>query len=87
MYYVTMTDKFMSGWGHAMNKINKLVITCDNYDEAVIVADNANNRSEMKYINITSRKPYYNPRYYYVSVHGHTIGDYKSWFIPGYFND
>ena len=87
MYYVTMTDKFMSGWGHAKNKINKLIITCDNYDEAVIVADNASNRSEMKYINITSRKPCYNPRRYYVSVHGHTIGDYKSWFIPGYFHD
>ena len=24
-YYVTMTDSFMSGWGYAKNKINKLV--------------------------------------------------------------
>jgi len=23
-YYVTMTDKFMSGWGMAANKTNKL---------------------------------------------------------------
>ena len=27
MYYVTMTDKFMSGWGKARGKINKLVFS------------------------------------------------------------
>ena len=28
-YYVTMTDKFMSGWGEAAGKVNKLVIECE----------------------------------------------------------
>jgi len=34
MYYVTMTDKFMSGWGQAHGKINKMVVECDTYEEA-----------------------------------------------------
>jgi len=28
MYYVTMTDSFMGGWGTAEGKINKLVFEC-----------------------------------------------------------
>ena len=27
--FVSMNDKFLSGWGPAKNKINKLVIECD----------------------------------------------------------
>ena len=27
-YYVTMTDKAMSGWGMAKNKTNKYVVIC-----------------------------------------------------------
>jgi hypothetical protein len=48
MYYVTMTDKFMSGWGEAQGKNNKLVISCDTYEEAQIVEENARRRKEMK---------------------------------------
>ena len=61
MVYVTMTDKFMSGWGMAKGKINKLVIECENSVQAEKIADYArNNRDEMKYINITYNKPSYN---------------------------
>ena len=68
MYYVTMTDKFMSGWGHADNKINKLVIECENLKDAYKIAENAAKRPEMKYINIVSVKPpYYSTKKYYVS--------------------
>ena len=85
-YYVTMTDKFMSGWGMAKNKINKLVIVCNTYEEAKVVAENARNRSEMKYINITDKKPYYSSDRYYVSMHGKGCKDeYESWFVQGYF--
>jgi len=77
-WYVTMTDKFMSGWGHARNKTNKLVIGCDTLKEANIVADNARRRSEMKYVNISSNKPYYNSNDKLVSYHDKT--DYASWF-------
>jgi hypothetical protein len=66
-YWVTMTDKFMSGWGRAENKINKYILECDSYQEAEIVRDNAMNRSEMKYINITSTKPSYNKNRYLMS--------------------
>lgn len=80
MYYVTMTDKFMSGWGHARDKTNKLVISCDTYDEALTVANNAERRQEMKYVNIRDSKPYYSSDRYFVSRHGRTEGDYQSWF-------
>lgn len=56
-YYVSMTDKFMSGWGMAEGKINKYVIGCDTYEQASTIKRNAQNRREMKYINISSRKP------------------------------
>ena len=59
MYYVTMTDKFFSGWGKAEGKTNKLIITCSNYDQASQLAEHALNRSEMKYVNISTSKPYY----------------------------
>jgi hypothetical protein len=84
MYYVTMTDKLMSGWGMADRKINKLIFVCESFDEAEIVAGNAGYRAdEMKHINITRRKPYYNPRRYYPQVK--TKDDYPSWYIKDYF--
>ncbi len=85
MYYVTMTDKFMSGWGKAKGLINKLILSCETYDEALIAAQNAKNRSEMKYINIRNQKPYYSADRYCVSRHGRTEGDYQSWFKAGHF--
>lgn len=83
MYYVTMTDKFMSGWGCAKGKINKLVLTCETMAEAQIVARNAENRSEMKHINITAKKPYYSKKDYYVSWHDKS--DYDRWYEEGAF--
>ena len=56
-YFVTMNDKFMSGWGMASNKVNKLIIACDNYEQASTIEKNAKKRSEMKYINIARTKP------------------------------
>ena len=83
--WVSMTDKIMSGWGLAKDKINKLVIGCHNYSEAVIVADNARNRPEMKYVNICLNKPRYPEHSHYVSEHGRDQDDYESWFIQGKF--
>ncbi len=79
-YYVTMTDKFMSGWGKARGKINKLVISCNSYSEAERVYDKAMRRGEMKYINIVTRKPSYDKNRYIVSWHGRDQGDYQNWF-------
>ncbi len=66
-YWVSMTDKFMSGWGRAEGQINKLVIECDTYDEAEKVYNNVIKRSEMKYVNICMNKPRYNSNYYLTS--------------------
>ena len=65
--YVTMNDKFMSGWGMADGKINKLVIACETWDQATAIERAARDRGEMRYINITNKKPYYNPARFYVS--------------------
>jgi len=56
-YYVSMTDKFMSGWGYAKDKINKFIIECENFEQAETIERNARSRSEMKYINICCNKP------------------------------
>ena len=81
--WVTMTDNFLSGWGQARGKTNKLVLECESNEEANIVEQNARNRSEMKYVNICARKPSYNARHYLTSWHDKT--DYDSWYKPGYF--
>lgn len=78
MYWVSMTDKFMSGWGEAHNKVNKLVIECQTWEQAQIVERNAKRRHEMKYVNICINKPYYDERCYYVNYHGQ--GDYDNRF-------
>ena len=83
MYYVTMTDKFMSGWGHAKDKINKLVFVCKSFKEAQTVMKNAENRTDQKNINYRDTKPYYSPRKYFVQYK--TKDDYPSWYKPGYF--
>lgn len=67
-YYVTMTDKYMSGWGQAEGKINKYIIECPSYLDAEIVQRNAYKRPEMKHINIKREKPYYSPKGYIVSM-------------------
>ena len=67
-FYVTMTDKFMSGWGRAKDKINKYVIECNSMDDARTARGNAERRSEMKHINIYMRKPYYDKRKYLTSL-------------------
>jgi len=82
-YYVTMTDSFMSGWGKAREKINKLIFECDSYEQAEIVADNANNRTDQKYVNICVNKPYYNKNRYYPQTK--TIEDCPNWYKQGYF--
>lgn len=81
-WYVTMTDKFMSGWGKAQGTLNKLIFICDSYDEAVIVSDNAKNRSDQKNVNICSTKPRF-PSHYYVQFKDKE--EYPSWYKEGYF--
>lgn len=55
--YVTMTDTFMSGWGPAKGKTAIYCIECDDYDQAEIVAANAELRPEMQRVKIVSNPP------------------------------
>ena len=80
-YYVTMTDKFMSGWGKADGRINKLIFICNDYQEAEIVMDNAKARSEMKYINICINAPRYDESRYYAQFK--TREDSANWYKQG----
>jgi hypothetical protein len=61
MYYVTMTDKFLSGRGAAVGMTNKLVIECQTHQDAERVARNARQRREMRCVSIRATKPYYRP--------------------------
>ena len=82
MYYVAMTDKFMSGWGMSDGKINKLIFECETLEQARTVADNAHNRTDQKYVNIHYHgKPWYSPRTHYVQIK--TIESYPTWYKPG----
>lgn len=56
MYYVTMIDNFMSGWGKSENKINYFQVECDNLEDARLIERNAHDRSEMSNINVV-REP------------------------------
>jgi len=82
-YYVCMTDSAMSYWGKAEGKINKLVIECDSAELALIVAENADCRDEMKYVSIRDSKPSFSPSRYLVSFK--TREDMPNWFKAGYF--
>lgn len=83
MYYVTMNDKVLSGWGKAQGKINKLVLECQTREEVDVVMENARNRGDMTYINWRTNKPYYNSRRYLVSFHNKE--DYSNWYKKDYF--
>ena len=84
-FWVCATDRFMSGWGHAEGKINKLVLSCNSHSEALVVAENAENRSDMEDVEILDFAPSFDEGRFLVSWHGRDEGDYESWFKPGWF--
>jgi hypothetical protein len=73
--FVTMNDKFMSGWGRATGKTNKLIIACDTLEQAEAIERNAKQRNEMKYINICSRKPQIKSHHYPSWKHFEDMGE------------
>ena len=56
-WYVLVTDTFMSGWGHATGKINRLIFPCDSKDEAEDVAEYARSRTDTSRVFVTTNKP------------------------------
>lgn len=93
MYYVTMTDKFMSGWGNAEGLKNKLIFECETREEADNVVGNAEQREEMIFIALSSNKPrYYRASYTdYVHINYYVQKKYKetmgSWYERDYFKN
>ena len=81
--YVSMTDKMMSNWGRSEGKTNKLIFICKDYNEAEIVKNNAESRGDQSYINICTRKPYYNNKYNLVQYITKQI--YPKWYIKNAF--
>lgn len=68
--YVTCNDKIMSGWGLAEGKINKLVIECNDLNQAERIIKNLKKDKAFKYINYHYNKtPYYNPNKYKMSYY------------------
>ena len=56
-FYVTTTDKFMSGWGMAKGLTNRLIFVCESLDEAETVNKNCMNRSDQKNVRVCTAKP------------------------------
>ena len=66
MFYVTMTDKFMSGWGPAKGKENDLIFECESKEEAKKLRDYAIRREEMHNIYLSDIITNFSARNYYV---------------------
>lgn len=69
-YFVSCTDKFMSGWGLASGKIAKRVIICNNRAQAFEMIDRLSRpKNGMKRVNysVGLRPPYYTPSKYIVT--------------------
>ena len=84
-YYVTMTDKFMTGRGRTRGKTCKYVVECDTLQQAEQIEKLAEKRYEMECVNLHLKKPYYMPSRYDVSLMHYselgdlwTVGEYKS---------
>ena len=86
-YYVVMTDTFLSGWGGAKDKINKLILICTDKTQSEIVKDNAKNRTDMKHIKSYAEIPpkYLNNTKCLTQIK--TITDFPCWYEKDYFKD
>lgn len=65
--YVTATDKFLSGWGGAKGKIAKMVIICENSEQARRVARNMEKDRTLSRVSISMKKPSYSKDKYTVT--------------------
>lgn len=58
-YYVTATDKFLSGWGYATGKNHKLIVVCTTLEQARRVERNMKKDRTLSYVNLAMSKPSY----------------------------
>ena len=83
-YYVTCTDKFMSGWGPCRGRNNRLVFVCRTQAEAWIVYDNAMDRPDQKNVRMCSSKPALNHHRNMYQIK--TRDSMPCWYQANYFN-
>ena len=57
--FVTMTDKFISGWGGAKGMEAKLIVACDDEKEAKQIVKAAKKRGDMEGIKVVKNFPNY----------------------------
>ena len=82
-HFVSMKDTFMSGWGEAKGKSNILIFHCTSLDQAIIVRDNARNRSDQANIRVHNDKPIFDLNSNFVQIKD--INDCPHWYEDGYF--
>jgi hypothetical protein len=80
--YVLANDSFMSGWGMAEGLTNTVVLACESYEEAEVVADNARARSDMRRVRIVGEKPRLRRGVLYSFM---SRDDADRWYRPGSF--
>ena len=83
MYYVSMTDTFLSGWGMAKGKEAKFINICDTLKEAKIVKENGKYRKDEKKILIYKKMPKYNEKLFYVQIK--TKKEMPNWYEKDFF--
>lgn len=82
MYYVSMVDSFMSGWGMAKDKKNVLIFVCLTPQEAKAIIAYAKTRPEMKSIKYHGKdKPKFSSLTNFVELKNRKI--YPTWYEKG----
>lgn len=89
MYYVSATDKHMSGWGRAQNRINRLVFVCDTLAQAERVLDKCKERKYLYLAGPTDRAPRcYKTKNVIAGYYEYNVGKYLvnviTEYTPGY---
>lgn len=56
-WYVTGRDTFLSGWGEAKGGKSYMTVVTDSLDQAEIVAENMENRSDMRNVKLEKKPP------------------------------
>jgi len=76
--FIIMIDNFMSGWGKAPGR-SYYAVAVDSQEEADMVTDNADKRSEMKSIRLRRKLPKLAPDDHLAVVDKYSASD---WFEP-----
>lgn len=85
MKYVSVTDKFMSGWGNAEGKTFKYIFVCDDKTQADNVANNLKSMKNHTDVIILGVKPRYDDRKFYIKTVIGSGDGFNKYYIKGYF--